>query len=168
MIRMLADFVKEWTIESRSTLNLINHLTDASLGQRVDADGWTLGKIAWHLATSPCDLMKLAGLPVADVNDDDPVPDNVAEIAATYERVAAALLEQVQQHWTDAMLLDVLNIYGQSWTRGETLSVLFGHQTHHRGQMTVLMRQAGLRVPGVCGPSREEMAEILKANAKSG
>ncbi|MCK4657684.1 MAG: hypothetical protein KAT85_11650, partial [candidate division Zixibacteria bacterium] len=27
---------------------------------------------------------------------------------------------------------------------------------HHRGQMTVLMRQAGLKVPGVYGPSMEE------------
>jgi uncharacterized damage-inducible protein DinB len=30
------------------------------------------------------------------------------------------------------------------------------HEIHHRGQMTVLMRQAGLKVPGVYGPSREE------------
>jgi len=30
------------------------------------------------------------------------------------------------------------------------------HQAHHRGQMTVLMRQAGMKVPGVYGPSKEE------------
>ncbi|MHB8840055.1 MAG: DinB family protein, partial [Gemmatimonadaceae bacterium] len=41
-------------------------------------------------------------------------------------------------------------------TRGFVLTVLMNHQWHHRGQMTVLMRQAGLSVPGVCGPSREE------------
>jgi uncharacterized damage-inducible protein DinB len=34
-----------------------------------------------------------------------------------------------------------------------------GHQAHHRGQMTVLMRQAGLTVPGVYGPAREERAQ---------
>ena len=34
------------------------------------------------------------------------------------------------------------------------------HQTHHRGQMTVLMRQAGLTVPGVYGPAREEWAAM--------
>lgn len=44
------------------------------------------------------------------------------------------------------------------WRRGSTLGRLLVHQTHHRGQMTVLMRQAGLTVPGVYGPAREEWA----------
>jgi len=33
---------------------------------------------------------------------------------------------------------------------------LIQHQNHHRGQMTVLMRQAGLTVPGIYGPAKEE------------
>jgi len=37
---------------------------------------------------------------------------------------------------------------------------LITHQAHHRGQMTVLMRQAGLKVPGVYGPAREEWAAM--------
>ena len=49
-------------------------------------------------------------------------------------------------------------MYGDKWKRGITLNVLITHQAHHRGQMTVLMRQAGLKVPGVYGPSREEWA----------
>lgn len=51
-------------------------------------------------------------------------------------------------------------MYKEKWTIGLTLSILISHQIHHRGQMTVLMRQAGLRVPGVFGPSREEWAEF--------
>jgi uncharacterized damage-inducible protein DinB len=47
-------------------------------------------------------------------------------------------------------------MYGEMWTRGRTLQVLVLHQTHHRGQMTVLMRQAGLAVPGCYGPAAEE------------
>ena len=34
------------------------------------------------------------------------------------------------------------------------LMTLINHQNHHRGQMTVLMRQAGLTVPGVYIPQR--------------
>ena len=49
-------------------------------------------------------------------------------------------------------------MYGQRWTRGFTLHALLEHQIHHRGQMTVLMRQAGLRVPGIYGPAREDWA----------
>jgi uncharacterized damage-inducible protein DinB len=47
-------------------------------------------------------------------------------------------------------------MYGDKWKRGQTLHALILHQAHHRGQMTVLMRQAGLPVPGIYGPSREE------------
>jgi uncharacterized damage-inducible protein DinB len=38
------------------------------------------------------------------------------------------------------------------------LQALISHEIHHRGQMTVLMRQAGLKVPGIYGPAREEWA----------
>ena len=33
-------------------------------------------------------------------------------------------------------------------------------EAHHRGQMTVLMRQAGLTVPGIYGPAQEEWAAM--------
>jgi uncharacterized damage-inducible protein DinB len=54
------------------------------------------------------------------------------------------------------MLLETIAMYGEAWTRGRTLAALVAHQTHHRAQMTVLMRQAGLEVPGVYGPARQE------------
>ena len=47
-------------------------------------------------------------------------------------------------------------MYGETWKRGVALEMLIRHEAHHRGQMTVLMRQAGLPVHGVYGPSREE------------
>lgn len=43
------------------------------------------------------------------------------------------------------------------------MAALLWHQTHHRGQKRVLMRQAGLRGPGVYGPAQEERAAIGKA-----
>ena len=41
-------------------------------------------------------------------------------------------------------------------TRGMAVLVMLHHEIHHRGQMTVLMRQAGLPVPGVYGPAKDE------------
>jgi uncharacterized damage-inducible protein DinB len=51
-------------------------------------------------------------------------------------------------------------MYGQMWVRGKTLGVLVTHQIHHRGQLTVLLRLAGLKVPGVYGPAKEEWAKM--------
>ena len=57
-------------------------------------------------------------------------------------------------------------MYGQQWKNGTTLRALISHQAHHRGQLTVLMRQAGLRVPGIYGPAREDWASMgMKAEA---
>ncbi|HBP64402.1 MAG TPA: hypothetical protein DD730_09030 [Desulfosporosinus sp.] len=51
-------------------------------------------------------------------------------------------------------------MYGETWTNGHTLRALIDHQIHHRGQITVLMRQAGLKVPGIYGPSREDWRQM--------
>lgn len=40
--------------------------------------------------------------------------------------------------------------------KGALLQAANLHQVHHRGQMTVLMRQAGLHVPSIYGPSRDD------------
>ena len=63
---------------------------------------------------------------------------------------------EATENWNDESLLESDEMYGDSWKRGTTLTILISHQAHHRGQMTVLMRQAGLLVPGVYGPSKEE------------
>lgn len=47
-------------------------------------------------------------------------------------------------------------MYGMKWEKGFTLQILMHHEIHHRGQMTVLMRQEGLKNPGIMGPSKEE------------
>jgi len=51
-------------------------------------------------------------------------------------------------------------MYGEVWKNGATLFILVTHQAHHRGQMTVLMRQAGLKVIGVYGPAKEEWLQM--------
>jgi uncharacterized damage-inducible protein DinB len=62
----------------------------------------------------------------------------------------------VKKEWTDATLEVKDDMYGEKWTRGMTLTSLILHQVHHRGQMTVLMRQARLEIPGLYGPARQE------------
>jgi uncharacterized damage-inducible protein DinB len=155
MYRRLDDFTKNWKGETDSTVKVFRQLTDASLGQKVSPEGRTLGYLAWHITTSIPEMMNRTGLTVAGAQH-GPAPATAAELVAAYETAATSLLEQVQSRWTDASLDEVHEMYGETWANGFTVAALLGHQTHHRGQMTVLMRQAGLAVPGVYGPSREE------------
>ncbi|HLA79407.1 MAG TPA: DinB family protein [Vicinamibacteria bacterium] len=158
MYTTLADFEKTWAHESESTLACLKVLTDASLAQSVTTDDRTLGRIAWHLVGSIKEMMERTGLKVAGPADDAPVPSSAHVIATTYKQVCQSFLEGLKTQWSDETLRQTDSLYGETWKRGFTLDVLVRHQTHHRGQMTVLMRQAGLRVPGVYGPAREDWA----------
>ncbi|HEX9186362.1 MAG TPA: DinB family protein [Vicinamibacteria bacterium] len=155
MFRRVADFGKTWEQETESTLKVLGALTDASLGQAVTPADRTLGRLAWHLATTLAEMMERTGLSVGGPAHDAPPPPSAVAIVAAYERAAEAVARGVAA-WGDATLEVEDEMYGERWPRGVTLQALVAHQAHHRGQMTVLMRQAGLRVPGVYGPSREE------------
>jgi len=160
MYRTIDDFVGDWLYESRATMKILRSLTDASLGQRVTPDGRSLGLLAWHIVLTLEEMGGRAGLQVTGPGEHAPVPSQASVIASAYEEAATSLREQVKTRWTDASLLEELEMYGDKWTRGTTLAALIRHQAHHRAQMTILMRQAGLSVPGVYGPSREEWARM--------
>ena len=160
MFRTIADFEKAWGHEGAGTLEILKALDDASLGQSV-ADGHrTLGRLAWHLTGTLAEMMNRTGLAVEGPEEGAPVPARSAEIASAYERSSRSLLAQIKERWNDAALLIEDEMYGDKWARGSTLLALVSHQAHHRGQMTVLMRQAGLPVPGIYGPAREEWAKM--------
>jgi len=160
MIRTIADFAKTWEAEADITSRVLGALTDASLAQRVTAEDRTLGEIAWHVATSITEMMAHTGLTLAGPAHDAPTPASAAAIKAGYDQAAAALLAAVTAGWTDATLAVKDDMYGEMWARGFTLTVLVNHQIHHRGAMSVLVRQAGLVLPDIYGPTREQMAAM--------
>ncbi|HEX7486082.1 MAG TPA: DinB family protein [Vicinamibacterales bacterium] len=158
MFRTIDDFEKAWANEREGSLKLMRALTDASLGQLVAPGGRTLGRIAWHIVQTLGEMGGHAGLKVEGANEKTPQPAAAAAFAAAYAANAEALASAVKASWKDSDLPGEIEMYGQKWTRGQTLWGLIAHEVHHRGQMTVLMRQAGIKVPGVYGPAKEEWA----------
>jgi uncharacterized damage-inducible protein DinB len=158
MFTTIFSFVHVWSQELESTQKLFKHLTDRSLSQAIGPEGRTLGRLAWHITTSIPEMMNRTGLAIASPDPEAAVPPSSKDIFNAFSDAAIALLEQVQAQWTDATLQVEDEMYGEKWKRGSTLMGLVLHQVHHRGQMTVLMRQAGLAIPGLYGPTREEWA----------
>jgi uncharacterized damage-inducible protein DinB len=158
MFRHLEDFYASWKHEHEATLKLFDRLTDESLHQRVIPDGRTLGFIAWHIVQTLGEMPARTGLSVDAPAEDTPPPSSAAAITAAFAKASDSLVEQIRTHWSDDTLLEEDDMYGEQWTRGVTLLCLVAHHAHHRGQMTVLMRQAGLQPNGVYGPSKEEWA----------
>ena len=66
----------------------------------------------------------------------------------------------ISSNWSDETLLQTDEMYGQTWTRSMTLTALICHLIHHRGQMTVLLRVGGAKVPGLYGPFKEDWAQF--------
>ncbi|MHA6258292.1 DinB family protein [Sporosarcina sp. CAU 1771] len=158
MFNSIEDFLVNWEIESQLTQKVLDELTDESLMQKVSPEGRSLGRIAWHIVTTLDEMLAHAELEFEAARDGDPVPTSAARIAEAYRSSSKEMVKAMKEQWSDATLEEVKDMYGEKWRVSKILWIVFVHQVHHRGQMTVLMRQAGLRVPGVCGPSREEWA----------
>ncbi|TDF94800.1 DinB family protein [Paenibacillus piri] len=152
MYTTINDFAEEWDREFQLTEEVLNALTDASLQQPVANERRTLGQIAWHLVMS-VQYMTYCGLVFDGLAEDAPVPESAAVIAQNYRKIGRSFLNAVKAQWSDEQLLISQNVMGEEWKNGATLRFILMHQSHHRGQMTVLMRQAGLRIPEVYGPT---------------
>jgi len=159
MFTTIQHFKESWNYEMECTAKVFGALTDASLKQSVAKDHRTLGRMAWHITQTIPEMAGHTGLKIEGPGQKDAVPTSAAVIMAAYDKASASLLDQIGKHWTDETLNIEDNLYGETWKRGITLAALINHQIHHRGQMTVLMRQAGLPVPGVYGPSKDEWGQ---------
>ena len=156
MYRRIEDFLADWQNESEGTIQVLSNLTDASLMQKSYEHGMTLGNLAWHLVTTIGEMIGKADLEFSPTPHEDAEPKSAKEILEAYQFSSQALVNAVKEQWNDDTLNEKKDMYGESWSVATILKVLITHQIHHRGQMTVLMRQAGLKVPGLYGPSREE------------
>jgi uncharacterized damage-inducible protein DinB len=155
MFRTMDDFYHIWTQESDSTMKILNALSDESLEQAVAPGHQTLGWLGWHLVTTIHEMVSRTGLQF-DAPEDEETPKSARAIAEGYLKAGESMIAAMRESWNDNTLILSVNMYGEEWPNSQTLWVLIEHQIHHRGQMTVLMRQAGLKVPGIYGPSKEE------------
>lgn len=156
MYRKIKDFQNVWDYEASETLKIFNDLTNESLNQKVTETGRSLGFLAWHIVTTIKELFGHAGIEIDGADPETETPKTVAEIVAGFEKAVKSLNEELPKNWSDENLTDKIQMYGETWTKGFTLTCFLMHAAHHRGQMTILMRQAGLKVHGVYGPAKEE------------
>jgi uncharacterized damage-inducible protein DinB len=156
MYSTLNEFLSDWQSESAATMKVMKNLTDASLTQRVAPEYRELGRLAWHVVLTLGEMSGRMDLHLDAPGETAPVPATAEEIFSAYEGASKSLTDIVKSKWTDASLQEVCDMYGEQWKNELSFTVLIRHEIHHRAQMTVLMRQAGLPVPGIYGPSKEE------------
>ena len=156
MYHKISDFIEDWKYESETTLKLFNNLTDDVLSKKFNENVRSAGRLAWHITVTIPEMVQRTGLSFNAVDDNAPVPATVMEICDEYKKASDNMIDAINKNWTDASMAEEVEMYGEMWKKGKTLSSLVKHQTHHRGELIVVMRFAGLKVVGPYGPSKEE------------
>jgi uncharacterized damage-inducible protein DinB len=156
MYYKISDFIDDWKYESESTIKMLSNLSDASLTIKFNNEIRSAGRLAWHIVTALGEMAHRTGLTFETIDENTPIPSSVKEIVDQYKRASDGMVKEMLEKWNDKTLFLEDNMYGEMWKKGKSLRVLVTHQIHHRGQLTVVMRLAGLKVPGVYGPAKEE------------
>jgi len=157
------DLLRELEQETETTRRVLVRVPKTHLDWRPHERSLTLGQLAMHVAMIPGAIAELALQPTFDAATPIPRPS-----ASSSEELLAVLDDSVARARSvlgamdDAALelpwramagdVEVLRM-----SRAELLrSVMLNHWYHHRGQLTVYLRQVGARVPSVYGPSADE------------
>lgn len=157
MFRKLTDFYRAWTYESESTIKMFQAMKAGEFLDNPSENFRSMARLSWHITESVAELLHQAGLKEVDgIVDATKEKNDLNQLITEYQKSSDSLIIALKNHWTDEMLSEQVPMYGEQWTRGAVLSILIRHQTHHRGQLSVLIRQEGLSVPGMYGPSKEE------------
>jgi uncharacterized damage-inducible protein DinB len=156
----IADFIREWNREATLTLKVLEGLTDDSLKQKVYPEGRTLGRIVWHLTTNIPEYLAHFGLHIGEAEVTENIPNSAKEIAETFSHISSYAIKAIEEQWTDESLKEVQTAFGRKETNAQILMGLIKHIIHHRGQVTILMRQAGIKPFGVYGPPKEDWIRL--------
>jgi uncharacterized damage-inducible protein DinB len=132
----------------------------ASLQHKSDPVGNSLGKLAWHMGMMTAMTGSFVGLQVVAPPKGTEAPSSAAGIADAYRMAMQSFTDEASKKLKDEQLPSEAPSFGRTMPIRAVLNGLIRHRIHHRGQMTILMRQAGVVVPGVYGPSREETAAM--------
>src|SRR5262245_39326501 len=151
-------------IELRETRRVLERVTTEKLDWKHHDKSRSFGNLAQHIAELP--TFALTILNQDEIDFARPHPRSVAiatreKLLATFDENAAKLTsaldaaddERLQAHFKmrrgesvfyDAPRFQALRRMG------------INHMIHHRGQLTVFLRELGIPVPGVYGPSADE------------
>ncbi|MCC3646898.1 DinB family protein [Cytobacillus oceanisediminis] len=160
----VTDFIQEWNREAMLTQKVLEGLTDDSLKQQVYPEGRTLGRIAWHFTTNIPDYLSHFGVKMQRAENEENSPSSAKEIADTFKKLSEEAALAIEQQWSDDSLSQTQKAFGREETNAQILMGLIKHIVHHRGQLTILIRQAGLKPFGVYGPSKEDWVNLGVTN----
>jgi uncharacterized damage-inducible protein DinB len=157
------DILQELEQEATATRRVLERVPEEKLEWKPHPKSMTLGQLAMHVANLPGAIAELSSRPSFDVKTPVPRPGATTkgQVLASFEE-SLARAKKVLRAMNDAELgspWKMMKGHQELWSipRGAFLrSVMLNHWYHHRGQLTVYLRQTGALVPAVYGDSADE------------
>lgn len=163
---VLKALIAEYERETASTRRLLESIPDgADFGWKPHEKSMSLGKLAGHVSDTNGDwalhsitMDKLEWNPSMNAAP----PANKAELLARFDKQVSetkqALAGMTAEKWDSNWKF----VAGeQTWIDDTKYNVwrtwVMNHLAHHRGQLSVYARLLGAKVPGMYGPSADEM-----------
>jgi len=151
--------------EYQNTLKVLRAIPEDKINFTPHEKMRPAGRLAWHIVRIEDMFGRGALSDKIIVGGGAPVnpPATIAAIIEIYEKqhpeIVAAWKAFDESRWMEK--IPFLKPSGETWMEMSRIaylqSALMSHTIHHRGQLTVLLRLMGAKVPGVYGPSADEV-----------
>jgi uncharacterized damage-inducible protein DinB len=154
--------LQELEREAQTTRRVLERVPGDQLGFKPHEKSWTLGQLALHVAQLPGGVAELSATsPAQAPGFNQGSCKSAAELIPAFE-ASLARARQVLDGASDAELMSdwVLLNGDQEIMRLPRVallrSLMLNHSYHHRGQLTVYLRELNVPVPSIYGPSADE------------
>ncbi len=159
----IEEMLQELQQEAPTTRRTLERVRADKLDWKPHEKSMTLGVLAMHVATIPARLAEVSTQPSLDVSFVVPRPTarSIPALLEAHDQSVARAREILSSMDDAALAIPWRMMNGSaeifSMPRGIFLrSVLFNHWYHHRGQLSVYLRETGALVPSIYGASADE------------
>jgi uncharacterized damage-inducible protein DinB len=160
---LIDGMLQELEQEAQTTRRVLERVPDDQLSWRPHQKARTLGELALHIATVPGAVAELVASrsPAQAPQFADPSPKSASELIPALDQ-SIAKAKKVLGGMDDGTLMATWRLMlGERELlavprMGMLRSVMLNHWYHHRGQLTVYLRELGVAIPSIYGPSADE------------
>jgi uncharacterized damage-inducible protein DinB len=162
-VAIIDGMLEELEQEAQTTRRVLERIPEDQMNWRPHPKARMLGELAFHVATVPGSVAEFIASPSPGQVPDfiDPSPPSATELVpALDESIAKA--KQILAGMDDATIMatwrmmdgerEVFALPRVSLLR----SIMLNHWYHHRGQLSVYLRELDVPIPSIYGPSADE------------
>src|SRR5829696_3801339 len=160
---LIDGLLQELEQEAQTTRRVLERVPNEHLTWRPHQKARTLGELALHVATVPGSVAELVAKnsKVQAPQFTDPKPSHASELAPALDdsiakaKTALSGLDDATLLGTWRMMKGDREVFAVPRI-GLLRSIMLNHWYHHRGQLSVYLRELDVPVPSIYGPSADE------------